>query len=469
MEKLNNNIENDELFKNLFEYNEEEDEKLYKNNLFVLKEEIEKQNVTNYTQFIHDTILNRISLEDYSTFSPKTENDNTEQNKEDTEKLSEEEINHLKTVHRLNYLTFSPFGTSFFPNLNAISNDNENDKNEINLNNNVIPEEEVEKNYKNNNVGKENKILDVLDFDYNNYEITNDLLFNISMGFIDIDKLKHENAVTKENFVPRSERMNSMKEINKKNIKERKDSTENYEMEEIKEKKEKRESSHDVELKKDLMKKLINFVKENEDKEFYSNSINTFYKDLNSLSNNSKNSEKNKLLMKWDKIFTTKINQYDLYLLEQKEKEKKMEEELFDNDEMKLMKARKNRKSQTEIQNFEKKLEKIKAQGMINQNNIFVNKSQSKKKARDSVVNNRSISTLAKRKNNNISGIYSSSVNKNSNKDAVKSKNEKQILQQTKSTSKVKRYLSNTKDKEKKERMEWITNGKKHDYYFQHL
>ena len=146
-----------------------------------------------------------------------------------------------------------------------------------------------------------------------------------------------------------------------------------------------------------------------------------------------------------------------------------MEEELFDNDEIKLIKGRKNRKNQTEIHNFEKKLEKIKAQGMINQNNIFVNKSQSKKKARDSVVNNRSISALAKRKNNNISGIYSSSVNKNSNKDAVKSKNEKQILPQTKSTSKVKRYLSNTKDKEKKERMEWITNGKKHDYYFQHL
>ena len=456
---MEKHIENDELFKNLFEYNEKEDEKLYKNNLFVLKEEIEKQNPTNYTQFIHDTILNRIALEDYTTFSPKNENYNDQQNKEDIEKLSDEEIKHLQNIHRLNYLTFSPFGTSFFPNLNAISNI-EDDKKEINNNNS---EEEIEKNNNNNNDDKENKILDILDFDYNNYEITNDLLFNISMGFIDIDKLKHENAVTKENFIPKSERMNSMKVNNKKDNKEKKDSMEINEIKEnkeSKENKERKESFHDVELKKDLMKKLINFVKENEGKEFYSNSINTFYKDLNLLPKNCKNIDKNKFFMKWDKIFNTKLNQYDQYLIEQKEKLEKEKE--------KIMEEKKNKKAQMEKRNFEKKLERIKSQGKVNQNNSFVNKT-SKKTTKDFVYSTKSLCAVSNRKKINLSGIYSNSANKNYKKDSRKSKNYKKAVSKRNSSNKLKKYINKINDKDKKERMEWITNGKKDDYFFQHI
>ena len=37
---------------------------------------------------------------------------------------------------------------------------------------------------------KEEKILNMIDFKYDNFEITNDLLLNICQGFVDINILK---------------------------------------------------------------------------------------------------------------------------------------------------------------------------------------------------------------------------------------------------------------------------------------
>ena len=189
MDRDKNLLDNDELLKNLFENFDEKDDKLYKNDLFIPSTEedefLQKNSQKSQTEIIRDKILKKISLEDYMLFPPKNDSilitDNElGKDKEDQEKLFEEEIDHLRNLHRLNYLTFSPFGISFFPDINSITQKNEE-------NTYKDTEETME---------KENKILNIIDFDYNNYEINNDLLFNISMGFIDINKLKHDNVVS---------------------------------------------------------------------------------------------------------------------------------------------------------------------------------------------------------------------------------------------------------------------------------
>ena len=313
MEKDNNLLENDQLFKNLFEYSEDIDDEIYKNDLFTPSTEEEEinqdSNKKNKMEIIRDKILKKISLEDYILFPPKndsiliTEND-PDKNKEDQEKLFEEEIDHLRNLHRLSYLTFSPFGISFFPNINSIIQKNDDQNGYINE-----TEEDLE---------KQNKILNIIDFDYNNYEINNDLLFNISMGFVDIDKLKHENVVSSENFEPRSERFANGRQLKSVNIKPK--VKENIKQEKI-------VFNKDVELKVNLMNKLVKFVKEHENIEFFSTLINDFYKDLDILQSLNKNNEKNKLLLKWEKIFIDRNKLYQKYLIDQQEKERKKRKE----------------------------------------------------------------------------------------------------------------------------------------------
>lgn len=313
MEKDNNLLENDQLFKNLFEYSEDKDDELYKNDLFTPSTEEEglnqDNNKKNKMEVIRDKILKKISLEDYILFPPKNdsiliaEND-PDKNKEDQEKLFEEEIDHLRNLHRLSYLTFSPFGLSFFPNINSITQKNEDQNGYTNE-----TEEEIE---------KQNKVLNIIDFDYNNYEINNDLLFNISMGFVDIDKLKHENAVSSENFEPRSERFANGRQLKNANIKPK-----------VKEniKEDKMVYNKDVELKVNLMNKLVKFVKEHENIEFFSTLINDFYKDLDILQSLNNNTEKNKILLKWEKTFIDRNKLYQKYLVDQQEKERKKRKE----------------------------------------------------------------------------------------------------------------------------------------------
>ena len=313
MEKDNNLLENDQLFKNLFEYSEDKDDELYKNDLFTPSTEEEgltqDSNKKNKMEVIRDKILKKISLEDYILFPPKNdsmliaEND-PDKNKEDQEKLFEEEIDHLRNLHRLSYLTFSPFGLSFFPNINSITQKNEDQNGYTNE-----TEEEIE---------KQNKVLNIIDFDYNNYEINNDLLFNISMGFVDIDKLKHENVVSSENFEPRSERFANGRQLKNVNIKPK-----------VKEsiKEDKMVYNKDVELKVNLMNKLVKFVKEHENIEFFSTLINDFYKDLDILQSLNNNTEKNKILFKWEKTFIDRNKLYQKYLVDQQEKERKKRKE----------------------------------------------------------------------------------------------------------------------------------------------
>ena len=356
MEKDKNLLENDQLFKTLFEYSEENDEQLYKNDLFIPsteEEEISQKNPKNRKEIIRDKILKKLSLEDYTLFPPKNDsiliNDNNEINrdKEDQEKLFEEEIDHLRNLHRLNYLTFSPFGISFFPNLNSITQKNDD------MNQNTYMDETDE------NRKKEDKILNIIDFDYNNYEINNDLLFNISMGFIDINKLKHENVVSSENFVPRSERFTNGRQLKTFSVKSK--INENTKKNVINNN---NIFNKDVDLKVDLMNKIVKFVKEHENVEFFSTLIKDFYKDLNILPTLSKNNEKNRLLLKWEKTFAERNKLYQKYLLDQQEKErKKRKEERIRKEiekkieEQKMFKIRQERK-------FEQELEKIRLKGI---------------------------------------------------------------------------------------------------------
>ena len=308
MEDGSNNSPKEKIFKKMFDSQKDTDEKLYKNTLFTFSNEIKKEKFSNINELTHDSLLRRMAMEDYTLFPPKNESlliteDETLIGKEDPEKLYEEEVNYLRSINQINYLTFSPFGDSFFPykfNNNKIKNNKQNFY--------------EEKQYEENSDGydRENKILDIIDFDYNNYEINNDLLFNISMGFVDMNKLKKENVVRSDLFVPRSERFNNgRKLVNTYVLK--KPEVDNKE----------EEYEYDVEFKSGLLENILKFVNINENNEFFSKTINSFYKDFTQMQNMNKNIEKNKLLLKWEKIFKDRQKMYQNYLVELQKKERR--------------------------------------------------------------------------------------------------------------------------------------------------
>ncbi len=421
MDKDKNLLENEQLFKSLFENFDEKEEKLYKNDLFTPSTEKEEYSNDNQkksqTEIMRDKILKKLSLEDYMLFPPKNDsiliNDNElGKDKEDQEKLFEEEIDHLRNLHKLNYLTFSPFGISFFHNLNYMAKKNE-EKNQ-NLYN--MTDESVE---------KENKILNIIDFDYNNYEINNDLLFNISMGFIDINRLKHENVVSSENFIPRSQRISLDNKIRNLQNSAPKPKVENI-------KKPENIYKKDIEFKDDLMNKLVHFVKEHENVEFYTSTIDSFYKELNTITSIKENKEKNKLLIKWQKIFIERQKLYKKYLMDKQDKErKKRKEERIKKDIEKRIEQQKIYQIQKEKQ-FEEELEKIRKKGIKNFNknrksfNVGIgvlnrNNSMEKleSKRSEDLSNNKSLYTIRSNSTcslNNKIGKKSSNKNLNSSK-----------------------------------------------------
>ena len=180
MNNQDNNNKNEKLeeefFTNLFEKKEkEQNEQLYKNEFYVLEEEMKTNKDKNSLQFMHDALLNKLMLEDYSPFPPKNdepENMNDKKKEDEKEKeLIKEENEFLRSLHRINYLTFSPFGLSFF---------DDNFKDNANMSEEYLKD-------------REEKILSMINFDYNKFEVTNDLLLNICQGFVDINKLKEEN------------------------------------------------------------------------------------------------------------------------------------------------------------------------------------------------------------------------------------------------------------------------------------
>ena len=114
-------------FANLFNVTEkDQDEELYKKQLYVLKDEIDDKINQNSLKFKHDVLLSKLMLEDYNEFPPKNTASSQQKNQNDKdggskeeegEKLAEQENEFLRELHRINYLTFSPQITVFFTNL----------------------------------------------------------------------------------------------------------------------------------------------------------------------------------------------------------------------------------------------------------------------------------------------------------------------------------------------------------------
>ena len=331
-------------FIKMFEYQKDNEEKLYKNSLFEFSEEINKKKDTNIKELTHDSLLRRIALEDYTLFPQKndslliTEDENLI-GKEDPEKLYEEEVNYLRNINQINYLTFSPFADSFFPYKSKIEKFNH-DKEKENSFDEKLNEDTSDIN------DKENKILNIIDFDYNNYEINNDLLFNISLGFVDMNKLKLENVVSSDAFVPRSERFNNGRKLVNKFVRKKTIDDKNI-------------FEYDVEFKSELMENILKFVNKNEHTEFFNKTINNFYKEYTQIEHMNKNIEKNKLLLKWDKIFKERQKLYKNYLieLEKKERQKRKQQKLQKEIDEKIHKEK--LKQYEKEKEFENELKKI--------------------------------------------------------------------------------------------------------------
>ena len=291
-------------FNELFELKEkEQNEQLYKNEFYVLEEEMKANKDQNSLQFMHDALLNKLMLEDYSPFPPKNEeptivnNQKEEKKKEDEQdKLIEEENEFLRSLHLINYLTFSPFGLSFF---------DENNKDNQNLGEEYLKE-------------KEDKILHMIDFDYNNFEVTNDLLLNICQGFVDINKLKEENLTCNKNInKPNNNTVNNNNNINNNNTKPSNNNLLNDVGNiPIKEKKEEKdEDETEDEIYEDANKKR--------NIDFYNDLIKEYDEEITKLDK----SEKKNFIKKWKNKFKDKDKEYEDYLKKIKEEERKRKQE----------------------------------------------------------------------------------------------------------------------------------------------
>ena len=348
-------------FNNLFQKKEKEsNEQLYKNEFFILEEEMKSNKDQNSLQFMHDALLNKLMLEDYSPFPPKNDeptivnNQKEEKKKEDEQdKLIEEENEFLRSLHRINYLTFSPFGLSFF-------DDNNKDQN--------VKEEYLKE--------REEKILQMINFNYNEFEVTNDLLLNICQGFVDINKLKEENLVNHENLNTNnnnsiSTSSNTLRyDPNPTNI-----NLINDVSTVIKEKKE-YEKDED-ELSEDELFDAFNQKKKID-----------FYKDLIKQYNEeaikvNKNERKN-FIKKWKGILKEKDKEYEEYMKKQKEEEKKRK---LEEKRLKEIERRKEKEKQEQLksQNMLKKgleqiVQKAKKKGIINKSSSSSPKKLKKRK-----------------------------------------------------------------------------------------
>lgn len=152
----------------------DQDDQLYKKDFYVLEEEIANKKDQNSIKFKHDVLLKKLILDDYCQFPPKREIKelNTIERKNSSiegtggnENAVDNESEFLKEVQRINYLTFSPFGLKFFDA--------------------PVGSEKC-------SVEDERKLHKLLNFDYEHFELNDDLIFNICQGYIDINKLNED-------------------------------------------------------------------------------------------------------------------------------------------------------------------------------------------------------------------------------------------------------------------------------------
>ena len=295
-------------FEKLFDKAEKEQvDDLYKKELYIMKEDLENNKSKSKLKLMHDILLKKLFCEDFQEFTPKNEiekkinsplkhgqdnilksnKDNKKnQQKEDLiDKELQEEIDYLKTISRLNYLTFSPLSLEYFEKI-KINENNSSSKKEQNINDDYninIKDNPNHMKDKNDEEEKEKKLLGLLDFDYNSFELNNDLLFNISQGFIDVSKLKEQNIK-----IPNQEQLKEQSNNNSS------DSSLNdeYDLYEC-----------DEELDQDLIDGTLNFVHKYENNLIFKEAILHFKEDLKNLPQKSKNKVKNAFYRKWEKEF----------------------------------------------------------------------------------------------------------------------------------------------------------------------
>ena len=341
--------ENNEFFlydKNFEQCDIEEDESLYKKQLYVLEEDQFTKNDKSNLTLKHKALLNRLILEDCSLYPLKNDpteiSENTKSKKklntiddkdskkiDELEKFVEDENEFIKDLHRINYITFSPFSLSFF-------NKNNSSKEAYNnyyTNEKVFKEKEKE---------NENKLFKMINFDYNNYEFNEDLLFNICNGFVDLDKLKEENIVVKNmgksSIILDSDIMKNSEDRINSNIEDEK--KENN-------KKEKDEEDEDTKINEEMLINEINelietiniFIIKKQNIEFYKEEIKNYNQEKEKLNENSEISyeDKKNFYQKWlDKFheidviynnYKVQIRRTETIRKEREEKKKKQIEE----------------------------------------------------------------------------------------------------------------------------------------------
>ena len=341
MSEIPNISEEYNYFEKLFDNAEKEQiGDLYKKELYIMKEDLDSNKYKTTLKLMHDTLLQKFMCEEYTEFIPKNEvaqliyppekkesnnNNKTTQKEDAADKELLEEYEYLKELYRLNYLTFSPFALEYFEKINDLKtqNNKNNDKNEKDLNNNSINinNDKNEKNnsgngsvYNMNNNKKEeiseeqnekdNKLLKLLNFDYNSFELNNDLLFNISQGFIDISKLKESN-------LKYSDKNNQNKDNSDSYDSSKNDEFDVYE--------------YDEELNQELIDKVMKFVKLFDNNLLLKRAIVRFKDELSRLPPKCKNKIKNEFYKYWDAEFT-KLEKDNERLIKRREEEERKQQ-----------------------------------------------------------------------------------------------------------------------------------------------
>ena len=299
-------------FANLFNLAEkDQDDELYKKQLYVLKEEIDDKINQNSLKFKHDILLSKLMLEDYNEFPPKNAVTTQAKNpidkdpnskEEEAERLAEQENEFLRELHRINYLTFSPFALSFFDKSSSDNNNNNNTLNQNNTTNNRDLEQEKE---------NEEKMLKMLNFNYDSFEINNDLLFNICQGFVDMNKLKEENLASNQHNVLITEGVKSTMPT-EANVP--------------------KEESDDEETDNESINYVMSWVKTNMKNTKQTNIVDAFLTDLENLPKNVKKREKNVFFNEWKEKIKAIEKEIEIEeeMKKKKEIEKQRQERLMD-------------------------------------------------------------------------------------------------------------------------------------------
>ena len=414
MSEIPNISEEYNYFEKLFD-NAEKDQigDLYKKELYIMKEDLDQNKYKTTLKLMHDTLLQKFMCEDYTEFIPKNEvaqliyphekknlnnnnNNSKSPKKEDgVDKELLEEYEYLKELYRINYLTFSPFALEYFekisdPNKFGPSNKNSNDNNNVNKDsnknvNNINDKKEFTEEQKE----KDEKLLKLLNFDYNSYELNNDLLFNISQGFIDISKLKESNLKHSE-------------KNNLNNSRDSLDSSKNDEDELF---------EYDEELDHELIEKTMKFVNAFEKNLILKRAIVKFKDELSRLPPKCKNKVKNEFYKSWDAEFTklAKDNERLMRRKEEEERKKKLLKQKIYLDRLKREKELEEEKKlmkENELLNQLRQIQKkaISKSGIKNNKSNKNSKSKSKSKNKNKSKNKET--SQKKKKNVNLSAPH---------------------------------------------------------------